>query len=256
METRFIILLLVYCLAGYNSYAQTSKMGDNQNLVNEYALKYIGIAGDHAVIFNGKDQPKLINNAKSGYLRKKGDIDIDEWGSETFNIDSPTNGVFDEGKLFYDGVMYLKLPMRLDLYTDELMVLTPNITHRIILHPDRVGYAEFNGYRVEYINAGPEAKIPKGYYAYLYSGKCAALKKETFSFRRETSSLFNWSRKYYIYKDGIYYQVKNKRTILNVFKSHKKELDKYIKDMNMDFKNMELVLPMIVEQYEKLVEKQ
>jgi len=251
MKTRFILSMLICFFPGYLIYAQTEKTS-NQTLINEYAVKYIEAAGDYAAIFDGKDQPKLINNIKSGYLRPKGYKDIDSWGYEFFNIDSETNGTFGEGTLLYDGIIYPKVSMRLDLYTDELMLLTPNITYRIVLDPEKVGYADFNGYRVKYTQPDSKAKIKKGYYVYLYSGKYIALKKETLGLNNNRSALTEWSRKYYIYKDGVYHAVKNKKSVLNVFKTHKKELDQYIKDTRIDFKDMELALPLIIYQFEKL----
>lgn len=254
MKTHYALLFIICCLTVY-SHAQTEARADTQVLINEYAQKYTESAKDFAVIFNGLDQPKLIKNIKSAYLRKKGYKEYDGWESETYNLESLANGAFDEGQLLYDGVLYSKISMRLDLYTNELMVLTPNITYRVVLDPGRVEYADFNGYHVIYISPDSEIKLQEGYYQQLYAGKSSVLRKESFSLDRQAGRLANWSKRYYICKDGISYRVKNKKAVLKVFKSHKKELERYIKDMNIDFKNIESALPVIVEQYDKLTEK-
>lgn len=254
MKKHYVLFFLICCLTEY-SYAQVTKTKDSDGLINEYAQKYIESAKDYAVLFNGLDQPKLINNIKSAYLRAKGYKELDGWGYETFNIESSVNGKFNEGDLLYDGVVYPKVSMRLDLYTDELMVLSPNITYRVVLDPERVGYANFNGYHIVYVPSNAKVNLPKGYYQQLYSGSTFVLRKESFNYSRQSESLVNWTRKYYICKEGISYNVKNKKAVLKVFKSHKKELERYIKDMSINFNDMESALPLVVEQYDKLTGK-
>lgn len=254
MKKHCILFFLICCLTEY-SYAQVTKAENSHELINQYAREYMESANDYAVVFSGLDQPKLINNIKSAYLRTKGYKELDDWGYETYNIESSANGKFDEGDLLYDGVVYPKISMRLDLYTDELMVLTPNITYRIVLDPGRVGYANFNGYHIIYVPSNANIKLPKGYYQQLYSGSSSVLRKESFSYNRQSESLVNWMRKYYICKDGISYNVKNKKAVLKVFKSHKKELERYIKDTGINFNDMESALPLVVEQYDKLTGK-
>ncbi|MFV0538381.1 MAG: hypothetical protein ACK5M3_13590 [Dysgonomonas sp.] len=254
MKKHYALFFLICCLAKI-SYAQVLTTEDSDELINQYAQKYIESVKDYAVLFNGLDQPKLINNIKSAYLRKKGYKEFDDWGYEIFNIESSVNGKFDEGDLLYDGVIYHKIAMRLDLHTDELMVLTPNITYRVVLDPERVGHANFNGYYIVYVPARNNLKLPKGYYQQLYSGSISVLRKESFSYSQQVESLVNWTRRYYICKDGVSYNVKNKKAVLKVFKSHKKELDRYIKDARINFNDMESALPLVVEQYDKLTGK-
>ncbi len=254
MKKHYALFFLICCLTEY-AYAQVTKTEDNDELINQYAQKYIESAKDYAVVFNGLDQPKLINNIKSAYLRTKGYKEFDDWGHEIFTIESSVNGKFEEGDLLYDGVIYHKIPMRLDLYTDELMVLTPNITYRVVLDPERVGYANFNGYHIVYVPSDNNLKLPKGYYQQLYSGSTSVFRKESFKYSQQAESLIDWARKYYICKDGISYSVKNKKAVLKVFNSHKKELDRYIKDTRINFNDMESALPLVVEQYNKLTGK-
>lgn len=251
MKKHSLLFILIFFACHFK--AQTSD--ELQLLIENKASEYLKFTGDHAAIFNGKDQPILINNVKSAYLRKKGYVEYDYWGKEAFTTNSNTAESYAEGKLLYDGKVYPQVSMRLDLYTDDLMVLTPNITYGIILDPERVGYAEFNGYHILYIQPGKSSiPLPKGYYQQLYnSGKITILRKESFSFDRANLKLINWSRKYYIYKDGICHTVKNKKNVLNAFKSHKKELDQFIKNNRIDFKkNMEDALIAVTEEYNKL----
>ena len=66
---------------------------------------------------------------------------------------------------------------------------------------------------------------------------------------------FDQSVKYYIRKEGVYYTVRSKGSVLKVLKSKKKELARYIKRRKLDFKHApEEAIVAVVRQYEQLNE--
>ncbi len=65
---------------------------------------------------------------------------------------------------------------------------------------------------------------------------------------------FDQSVKYYIRKEGVYYTVRSKGSVLKV-SSPKKELARYIKRRKLDFKHApEEAIVAVVRQYEQLNE--
>ena len=66
---------------------------------------------------------------------------------------------------------------------------------------------------------------------------------------------FDQSVKYYIRKEGVYYTVRSKGSVLKVLKSKKKELARYIKRRKLDCKHApEEAIVAVVRQYEQLNE--
>lgn len=171
-------------------------------------------------------------------------------------------GVFNGGLLSYDGIQYPNVNILLDLYRDQLLVLSPYNYSYIILQPGEVNFADMYGYRIIYFRPdGLKGCPPEGYYQLLYDGKYTVLEKQAcslFETRKGevTEGTFNRSTKYYILKDGVYHTVKSKGSVLNVFKSHKKELNQYSKQQRLNFrKETEKAIVSMVKQFETLNQK-
>lgn len=104
------------------------------------------------------------------------------------------------------------------------------------------------------------ATLPEGYYLRLYEGKCTVLGKWSCILSKTIKDMklddsFDQSVKYYIRKEGVYYTVRSKGSVLKVLKSKKKELARYIKRRKLDFKHApEEAIVAVVRQYEQLNE--
>lgn len=126
---------------------------------------------------------------------------------------------------------------------------------------DRVDYAEFHGYDIFYRYPDERSgNLPEGYYLRLYEGKCTVLGKWSCILSKTIKDMkldesFDQSVKYYIRKEGVYYTVRSKGSVLKVLKSKKKELARYIKRRKLDFKHApEEAIVAVVRQYEQLNE--
>lgn len=252
MKKHTILLFILSSFLSSYIYSQSRESKHDGDLIKSYSEKYIVESQGYAALFNGLEQAKT-QYKKSAYLRKKGHKDYNSWGKEFFDIESEVNGTFDEGSLLYNGILYNKVFMRLDIFTDELMVRTPNNIHAIVLDPAFVEFAYFNGYKIIHIGADVnESVLRKGYYQQLYEGKSTVLKKETIVLNRSEMIFNSWKKNYFICIDGLYHRVKDKKHLLDILKSHKTELEEFIKDMKINTNDMEAALPLIVEQYDKL----
>jgi len=64
---------------------------------------------------------------------------------------------------------------------------------------------------------------------------------------------YDLSTKYYLYHDGAYYAIRNKRALLKVLQPYKKELKRFISAHHWRFRNdAEKLIPQTVIEYEKL----
>ena len=200
---------------------------------------YISSAAVQSVIYHGKEQLKYPTSIRNHpYLKSE------EYVS---------------GDLSFEGILYKGVKMRLDLYKNELLLFSPDNRYNIVLPSDRVDYAEFHGYHIFYRHPDERSgNLPEGYYLSLYEGKSTELGKWSCTLSKTIKDMqlddsFDQSVKYYIRKEGVYYTVRSKGSVLKVFKSKKKELARYIKQRKLDFRHApEEAIVAVVRQYERI----
>lgn len=166
------------------------------------------------------------------------------------------------GNLCCDSTLYPDVPLKLDWYTGELLINTPDQRYNIVIPSERLQYATLYNYRLFYHRADSRpGSPPDGYYLALpNSGKYPIWKKEVVKQEerfvdRKALVAFNRSFHFYIEKDGVYHKVKSKKSLLNVFPDRKKELNRFIKESRLNYtETPDRMLVAVVEQYEKLTQ--
>ena len=89
---------------------------------------YVSSAAGQSVIYHGKEQLKYPTSIRNHpYLKSEKYV---------------------SGDLSFEGILYKGVKMRLDLYKNELLLLSPDNRYNIVLPSDRVDYAEFHGYDI------------------------------------------------------------------------------------------------------------
>ena len=229
---RIKIILLLLLPALDLVYAQDA---ERQQMIDNYALEYMRIAGSQSALFYGIEQmghPRVSNHP--------------------FLIDEQ----YTQGRLSFNGIVYPEVMLRLDLYRDELVVFSPDFRH-IVLSPENVDFAELHGrhiiyFRHDYLPGSP----PTGYYSLLHSGETKVLKRKTAvlaidQHRRE--QYFRFSSHIFLYKDGAYHTIRNRRGLLRVLYPHRRELRQFISANRLRFRhNAEGFITQVVREYEKL----
>ncbi|MCC8132467.1 MAG: hypothetical protein LIP04_01925 [Tannerellaceae bacterium] len=151
--------------------------------------------------------------------------------------------------------------MRLDLYRNELLVRTPDMRYNIIVPNDQVTYLTLHSYYIfyHYPDEHPDSP-PEGYYLRLYEGEHTVLERKNRGYQESIKDMklegeFVNRDRYYIYKDGVYYSVKSKNSILKLFDPKKRELKQFIKQHKLNFRtNPDEAIVAVVEHYEKLTQ--
>ena len=166
--------------------------------------------------------------------------------------------VYTKGLLTYQDVVYPEVMMRLDMYRDELILLTPDFRN-VVLSPEKVGYAELHGKHIIYFQTDAVPANPSsGYYFLLYDGHCRVLEKINATLIDETTPgklqrFFDFSTKYYLYKDGACFTIKNKKGLLKALQPYRTEIKRTISAHHLNFKNdAEGFLIRTVSEYERL----
>ena len=209
-------LQVIFCASAQNSFPDVGAI--NKDNINSY----LKTANTHSVIYSGKVEPRYkVTSVNHPYL------ETDE---------------FRTGVLSFDGRIYTDVSIRLNQHTEELAILSPGKNFSVLVQRDNIDYAIINSLLIVY--SKPESAdglfMPEGYYVRLYNGDCQVWKRDTYVLFKRTNHtiweyFFKKSSKIYVYKDGIYYPVKNNRSLLKVFKDKKKELKNMIKEQRLDY---------------------
>ena len=162
------------------------------------------------------------------------------------------------GTLCYNRLVYRDVMMRIDLYRDELTVVSPYIPYRIVLNIEKFDYAVLNGSTI--IKSNDEKELQRKFLVLLHSGTYPVVRKHQLSIREEISTSERLSTRYFqikhqyeVYVDGKPYPVKNKNSIVKLFADRKKELNEYAKLHKLNFKKQtELSIIALVNHYENL----
>jgi hypothetical protein len=191
---------------------------------------YLNITGDYAAVFNGRT-----------------DVDYNSANYDNYPYFFPkklaSSGSFPEdfvvGTLTYNGTVYKNVGLRLDLFKEELIILSHQKGFGIVLEPQKVNEAVLYGL-IFFWNSN--SNIGEGYYMQLYKGDFLKLVyKEKFELNsriRDLQSINHFSRdtKFYLLYKGKYTQVKDKNSFIKLFPGQKSRINEFVKKQKLNFK--------------------
>ena len=210
-----------------------------RRITDRHAANYMSAVSNHAVLFSGSRQQPLTQ-----YLL-----------NHQYLIDEN----YVSGRLSYNGVVYPDVLLRWDLYRDELLILSPAF-YSIVLNYENIDFAELHGYRIFYLypNGFPGCP-PAGNYILLHSGNHLLIEKLIKSLVWDTKSSKRaeyyciLSTTFYLQKDGVYYKIRNRRTLLQSLDTHRKELRRFIRANDLRYRHdAEKTVLEVVKEHEKL----
>lgn len=167
---------------------------------------------------------------------------------------------FEQGAIVYDGVLFTNVPLLYDVVLDEVITVHPvsGLSQKLVKHK----VSAFNLPNYSFVHLKPEdvdAKVLKpGLYSLLYDGKTKVLLRREKSVQEHATvdgmeGKYKGSDKFYIQKDGAFYQVGSKGTVLNVFRDQKKQLKKFMREKGINYSSSrEAALVKIAEHYDSL----
>jgi len=165
----------------------------------------------------------------------------------------PTDS-FQKGEVFYNGVLYKNVDLLYDLSHDNVIVRYSEDVN-LVLVPEKTGYFNLPGHL--FIKGSDASPAKQGFYDLLYDGKIEILVKRVkeqvpWSKSFEFNSVFIQNNTYFIYKDGSYKRVKNKKEILDVLGDKEADLKDFISKKKPDFrKDFEKALVQTVRYYDE-----
>jgi hypothetical protein len=227
MKKRFLLVLPGLLFITFSTFSQSDVQDTaffRASMDNAISLYYKTI-GENAHLYNGSE-----------YM-----VDV------VYEKDENKNLYFlsiflDRGSVFYDGAEYENIPMAYDILHDDLITTRYNQVYRIRLNADKVSHFTFAGHEFVRLSEDSTHHLPfgNGYYEKLYDGKTQVLAKRQKILEQRyiggsAYNAYNESDHYFIWKNGVYNPVNTKKSVLALFKEHKKELKKYFRKNKISF---------------------
>ena len=172
------------------------------------------------------------------------------------------NDYWELGSLVYDGYGYDSIYLKYDIYRDILLIEHLNSNGYLSpIQPYRPKVSSFDlmGYYFIRLEKDTVSNIRTGFYNQMYKSKNIEVlvkrrkeiikSNEIYTLREK----FSEKDRYYIKKNGIFYRVKKKGSILKVLEDQKKEIKSFIRKNNFHFKDSpDLQLVEVVKYYDSL----
>lgn len=189
----------------------------------EYIVKqYLEKAGDCAVIYNGElETPYSF-------------VYYDEFPYYKSNE-------YAQGAIYYKGKYYPNQRIRLDLYKNQLIVLTPKTNlGKIVNAADVDKFVLGESTFINYFPSETEKPLKQGYYHLIMEGTLFKVLGKTQKIPVENSGkstyIFNSKQNYYLLYNGGVYTIRNASILTKLFPQLKKQLKAYVKDNGLNFK--------------------
>ncbi|MDL2299760.1 hypothetical protein LJC21_03540, partial [Bacteroides sp. OttesenSCG-928-E20] len=208
---RFLLFAFFLCFQ-YLVFAQTD--------VSATIKDYLVDVGEYSVLYNGE---------------------LEEGYSASFlNLPYYETSDYVQGDIVFKGCMYSQQKLRLDLYKERLIILTGQKRYNVIVNPLGVDKVFLHGETIIWHSPNKASNLKDGYYSQLFEGTDLQLLKKTKfatnTMKEKEMRYFSQQTRYYLLYKDVYYQVKNKRSVIKAFPELKQEINKFVKEHSLNFK--------------------
>ena len=151
---------------------------------------------------------------------------------------------FDTGSVFYNNMLYEKVPLLFDIVHEELLINDPSHIFIIRLNTARIGWFIISGHTFVHLFSDSinHTVLNPGFYDLLYNGNTSLFKKVSKVLMENTASsegikeYIAESDEYFIKKNKQYYRIKNKKSLMLIVNSNKKEVEQFIRKNKLNLK--------------------
>ena len=166
---------------------------------------------------------------------------------------------FDTGAIFYNNILYEKVPLLFDIIKEELLTNDPTGLYIIKLHSERTSWFTIWDHTFIRLSRDSAANplIHTGFYDLLYQGNTTLYKKISKIIKENSASVQGIntyvveSDEYFIKKNSNYYKVKNKKSLMRIVYNRKKEIQQFIRKNKLNLrKDLDGALKKIVAYYD------
>ena len=242
MKKKLVVIVPVLLCEFLLSHKATAQLNLDdstyyQTAVDNTLKVYHSAIKEQSAIFNGRmNVPYMVHF---------------ETGSPYFE-----NEKFVTGKLVYDDVVYDDIELLYDQLNPSVTTLVP--AGRLQLASEKIRSFSIAGHNFVRLQKTSSNKITTGFYEQVYAGKSGVFKKVEKSLREElqTGEVLRYIDEkvlYYVKRGEEYYVIKRKSELLKLFSDKKQQLQQYIRQNKLKFKNnMANTLVQVAAYYDQL----
>ncbi|HYG19133.1 MAG TPA: hypothetical protein VD816_09390 [Ohtaekwangia sp.] len=160
-----------------------------------------------------------------------------------------------EGTVDYDDQHYENVPLLYDIALDQIVTEHPSNATKIRLVNEKV--AGFTLGEKKFIRI-TGSLLPPGYYEVLYPGKSTVYAKHKKSQQdrindRKIERSYDARTRYHIFKNGTFFSVRSKSSVLEILSDRKRELKQMMQQQRMKFNtNREKSIVRLAEFYDSI----
>ena len=188
------------------------------------------------------NQVKLYTEFIHGQTRLNNGSEYRDYLSH--NEEHPYFGVDDwaYGTIIYDEEIYENVPMFYDLSRDKVISEHSLNGAKLELISEKISFFTLGTHTFVRLAADEARTITSGFHERLYDGKTKVYVRREKSLQQKVESnniifKFDEKNRVYIQKNGVYYAVKSKNSVLEVFNDRKQEVRTFMKKNGRITKN-------------------
>ncbi len=161
------------------------------------------------------------------------------------------------GSIVYENELYENVPLLYDISIDKV-ITESNGGNPIKLSSEKIQRFSLLDHTFIKVKSDSTNKITEGFYDQFYDGTTKVCAKHTKAYQESLEQgqvipRFDESVQYYLVKNGIFYTVKTKGSVLQVFRDRKQDVKDFIKKNRIRFKtNREEAIVRIAKFYDTL----
>lgn len=240
MNRIILLVILIAMSAVCPVFGQTASADSSfrEQAVRYAHARYVRSTADQARLYNGAEYVGHLPSIK-GYPY----------------VDS----LWRAGTVTYDGVTYENIRLLYDLVDDVVVVPHIDSVYRMQLQSIKISRFSIPNHTFVRIvrDSTHNVGLRTGFYDQLYDGRSKVLARRVKTIKTElvqnaVKEEYLSDNYYYIGKNGLFYPVKSKRSVLNLFADQKKNLRKYLRENRIKFgKNREAAIVKLTQQYDE-----
>lgn len=240
MPKQLAFLLLIYIFS-QDAKSQVTRDSAYYGSTEKIIDLYYSTLGEQAPIYNGNEYLEYALTLQEGHPFFK-------------------SSLFTNGDIYFDGMLFLGVPMVYDLVKDQVVIRDFHNIYKINLPANKIQQFILSDHVFVRIVHNNLNEISTGFYEQLYKGKVGLFAKREKAIiekhgSQQIDNVVVSANSYYVMKKDIYYKFKNERSLLKILNDKKKEIQQYFKKNRIRYKDdPERSMVMAIEYYNRLID--
>lgn len=150
------------------------------------------------------------------------------------------------GSILYKGILFQNVPTKYDEVRQKVVIRSFDIQSQIELVSENVKSFTIGEHLFIHVKGAEQNGLKQGFYEQHLDGNMPVLSQtiktvkedvETFTTQVTSTRRIYSKTFYYVMADGTYHVITNERDLFRLFKERKKEVQKYLRNKRLRFKN-------------------